>query len=166
MSKKVANVKRTSRTVISHLVVASVGAVLRATHAFLKAIAMPWGEVSGVRMYILYGINWIGGNKTPRDGFCAEISDNALMEIATGQSLCLQHLQTLVRIVLWNQWVAGCTAALSFTIVKVEECNSGDGSLTSPIFLSFRGTKVTRSLGSARPRKNPDPSLRFGMTTA
>ena len=96
MSKKAANVKRTSRTVISHLVVCLVGGRLASHSALLlKAIAVPGrddlrGRLS--RAGISCEMNWIDETWFSGVGSCDEISNSELMEIATAKSSCFQHL--------------------------------------------------------------------------
>ena len=78
--------KRTSRTVISHLVVAWVGAVLRATHTLLKAIGLPELSklgVSALWLAIFYQLNGKEGEAISLRGKSDEIVNNALLEIAT-----------------------------------------------------------------------------------
>src|ERR1035438_5857251 len=95
MNKKAANVKRTSRTVISHLVVCLAGGRLASHSALLlKAIAVPGrddlrGRLS--RAGISCEMNWIHEKQSPGASVGDGISNSELIEIATAQSSCFQY---------------------------------------------------------------------------
>ena len=50
-------------------------------------------RVSPLRAAISRGMKWIDERQFRGAGYCDEIVNSALLEIATGQSLCLQRLE-------------------------------------------------------------------------
>jgi hypothetical protein len=81
-------------------------------------------RVSPLRAAISCEIKGIDERRFHGADDCDEIVNNALMEIATGQSLCLQRLEWNDEVALLQSVACGVTTALmNLTTAKVEEYN-------------------------------------------
>src|ERR1019366_4797464 len=98
---------------------------------FLKAIAMPRrGElgVSALRAAISREMKRIDERQLRGASYCDEIVNTALMEIATGQSLCFMVFGGGRREEgLQSVGYGLVNAVMNHTTAKVEECNSKTG---------------------------------------
>ena len=98
---------------------------MRATHAFLKAIAMP----DEANFDPVHCDSDVMRNKGDRRrslgdaGHCEEIGHIALMEIATVQGSHLQYLELGEEITACNQWFAVSGAAMNIATAGVEKYN-------------------------------------------